>query len=97
MNRKLSDVIGIRNYIEFYVKSLELAKKYQFLVKFDEFIYHRDHKQAGFMVGDTFYHVCCPSASIHKPQECSCFQFNIDAAYRHASELKNGPDFVKNL
>lgn len=96
MNQKLSDVIGWEYYLEFYIKTLVMAKKYQFLVKIDEFIFHGIHQQAGFMFRGTFYHVCCARASTKKPHECSCFQHNIDSAYRHAAELKYGPDFVKN-
>jgi len=97
MNQKLSDIIGWKNYLDFYVKTLEMAKKYQFLVKIDDFIYHSTYQQAGFMFRDTFYHVCCARASTKTPHECICFQHNLDFAYRHAAELKYGPDFVKNL
>jgi len=97
MNRKLSDVIGNENFMQFYIKTLEAAKKYQFLVKMDEFIYHSKLQKAGFMHRDAFYHLSCAKASKNKPHECICFQLNLEGALRQVAELEYGSDFVNNL
>lgn len=86
--KKLSDVIGATNNIEFLNAAFMYYEHYKVIVKPTEWVYHEKLKQAGFYYQDMFLHVACKKCSGDKPHKCTVFHSNMRGVCNIVNQYK---------